>query len=96
MTVNHWVTGSSPVGGAIYIKALAFYDAKAFLFGQAYSSWLITSLSIVISFQTVIQQILRINHLFFAARPRRLFPQFHHFPSRRFYRPFAPWLIDGR
>ena len=38
MTVNHWVTGSSPVGGAIYIKALASKDARAFLlvptFGQ--------------------------------------------------------------
>ena len=36
--VNHWVTGSSPVGGAIYIKALASKDARAFLlvptFGQ--------------------------------------------------------------
>jgi len=32
-TVNHWVTGSSPVGGAIYIKALAIYPAKAFLLG---------------------------------------------------------------
>ena len=31
MTVNHWVTGSSPVGGA-NIKALAFYDDGAFLF----------------------------------------------------------------
>ena len=31
MTVNHWVTGSSPVGGAKYIKALASGDAKAFL-----------------------------------------------------------------
>jgi len=33
MTVNHWVTGSSPVGGAIYIKALTFYDVRAFFIG---------------------------------------------------------------
>jgi len=33
MTVNHWVTGSSPVGGAKYNKALASGDARAFLLG---------------------------------------------------------------